>query len=551
HRKSYHFRDENRASEHRNDPNRTAVSPSVAALYKNVHPEYPSYLYLVAPISLVFLNPIGILFLEIQRQWNESSQGDCRASKASIVLKILSGVALNPIVFMTVLGIAGNFIFKHCLPPILEGILKVLGSAFSATALFVLGLRLVGKVHSLRGPSLVVPGILICVKTLISPLLNRELMTELHAGSNPNETMDLSNYGFLYGTFPTAPTVFVYAAQYNLEADLIASAMVMGTFLSAPLMFVSAKMVTLKEVRPADYIHELSAFLFNISIIGLICCIWVLAVFVSSRKWRKIPHFLTLCLIISQMVACIGVLLWSLVDCNNAWKLYLQFFVFAMGVFSSRVWTALLALSLLLLRFKRIATLLRMRPVFAIVGWGIPLALVSALLLVVSSETKTTEKQDPNFQYGRTQAIVAALVLSVSLLVTVMSLIMQQRLKRRYDKYEALGNSSGESTTSLLAEVTDSENDHASISKHRGRTESLNVSVGDEAEEEELEALFSPATSLRAGANGTRGDPGSGDGSSALDPEEVGIVRDRDDEFQVLRHVILLLVLSCSMIVVS
>jgi hypothetical protein len=32
---------------------------AVASLYHKSHPEFPSYLYLVAPISLVFLNPIG------------------------------------------------------------------------------------------------------------------------------------------------------------------------------------------------------------------------------------------------------------------------------------------------------------------------------------------------------------------------------------------------------------------------------------------------------------------------------------------------------------
>ena len=34
------------------------------------------------------------------------------------------------------------------------------------------------------------------------------------------------------------------------------------------------------------------------------------------------------------------------------------------------------------------------------------------------------------------------------------------------------------------------------------------------------------------------------------EPEEVTLVRDRDDEYQTLRHVVLLLVLSCSMFVV-
>jgi hypothetical protein len=45
---------------------------------------------------------------------------------------------------------------------------QVLGSAFSATALFLLGLRMVGKVHTLQGAALVVPGILIAVKLQVS-----------------------------------------------------------------------------------------------------------------------------------------------------------------------------------------------------------------------------------------------------------------------------------------------------------------------------------------------------------------------------------------------
>ena len=32
---------------------------------------------------------------------------------------------------------------------------------------------------------------------------------------------DISTYGFLYGTFPTAPTVFVFASQYNLAMEIV------------------------------------------------------------------------------------------------------------------------------------------------------------------------------------------------------------------------------------------------------------------------------------------------------------------------------------------
>lgn len=40
-------------------------SPIVNALYQHVHPEYASYLYLMAPLSLAILNPIGYIFLEL------------------------------------------------------------------------------------------------------------------------------------------------------------------------------------------------------------------------------------------------------------------------------------------------------------------------------------------------------------------------------------------------------------------------------------------------------------------------------------------------------
>ncbi|ROT70279.1 Integral membrane protein [Penaeus vannamei] len=164
--------------------------------------------------------------------------------------------------------------------------------------------------------------------------------------------------------------VFVFASQYNVAVDLMASAMVACTFLSAPLMFVSAKMVTLVKINPLDYVKELESILFNVSIIGLICAVWVLIIFSLSRKWRKVPHFVTLCLSLSQGVACIGALLWSLLDCNHTWKLYLQFVLFSWGVFSSRLWTAILAITLFLLRWRSLCFVLRLRPFLAIIGWG-------------------------------------------------------------------------------------------------------------------------------------------------------------------------------------
>lgn len=177
--------------------------PIVKALYDKTHPEYPSYLYLMAPISLVILNPIAFLFMELGKRKPEmsssfsldssSSSSDSRNSalsnqaRASLCLNVLGKVLFNPIVLMTTLGIVGNLVFHQNLPSILGGILnvttkffssfglnliipsmQVFGSAFSAAALFLLGLRMVGQMHQLRGANLVTPCILICVKWYLS-----------------------------------------------------------------------------------------------------------------------------------------------------------------------------------------------------------------------------------------------------------------------------------------------------------------------------------------------------------------------------------------------
>jgi len=43
------------------------VNSSAIIIYKDVHPEYASYLYLMAPISLAILNPIGLVLMEISK----------------------------------------------------------------------------------------------------------------------------------------------------------------------------------------------------------------------------------------------------------------------------------------------------------------------------------------------------------------------------------------------------------------------------------------------------------------------------------------------------
>ena len=48
--------------------------PILKALYSQSHPEYPSYLYLLSPISLAILNPIGCILMEVDKVKSKNFQ---------------------------------------------------------------------------------------------------------------------------------------------------------------------------------------------------------------------------------------------------------------------------------------------------------------------------------------------------------------------------------------------------------------------------------------------------------------------------------------------
>lgn len=49
----------------------------VDALYRSTYPEYLQYIYLVAPVSLMLLNPIGFALCEVQK-WRQSGHSQHR-----------------------------------------------------------------------------------------------------------------------------------------------------------------------------------------------------------------------------------------------------------------------------------------------------------------------------------------------------------------------------------------------------------------------------------------------------------------------------------------
>ncbi|XP_036337188.1 integral membrane protein GPR155-like [Rhagoletis pomonella] len=526
--------------------------PIVMALYQDVHPEYASYLYLMAPISLALLNPIGLVFMEVSKIIKTkaeavqeaticpdncpaeqlSKRNRCLGEKPLLVLHTLKSLFFNPMLLMTVLGVGGAFVFPNGLPEVVASTLRVFGQSFSATALFLLGLKIVGQGGSLRGSGFLLPGILILVKILVLPLVCRQTVNIMQAGTDFNDTTELSTFGFLYGTFPAAPGAFVIATQYNVEVELVATAMVLCTFISAPLMFISAKMISLTNLNPVDYIHELDVFSFDISVAGVAACGWVLLLLVVTKRFRRMPQRITFCLVLSQFMCCLAVIIWAKLAHVEKWVIYLQFFLFNMGTFSSRLWTAILAIALLFLQCRSLCFVLKLWPYMIAFAWGVP-AIISALLIALDSQITSQDSHNPSFQYGTAQAAVTVFMLVMCFFVTVGCLVMHQRYKKRYEKYltytRELSNPDSEpgdlqstiSTANLLTNTDSARLSNGSVPTQRRRYASYSSSDDDDI----ISTADNGASTIVAGC-------GEGSGtccSTTTSPKTTTVVVDIED----------------------
>lgn len=136
---------------------------------------------------------------------------------------------------------------------------------------------------------------------LVLPLLCKDMVDVLDNSSNTTNHSSLSDYAFLYGVFPTAPSVAIYAVYYNAELEVVSelqlnfvicleciflklswtcfslwqvtAGMVISTFLSAPIMYVSAWLLTIHLMDPQCLMNSLESVSFNISIVSLVALV--------------------------------------------------------------------------------------------------------------------------------------------------------------------------------------------------------------------------------------------------------------------------------------
>ncbi|KAJ8003386.1 hypothetical protein DPEC_G00147790 [Dallia pectoralis] len=420
--------------------------PIVEALYRNTHPEYLQYIYLVAPVSLMLLNPIGFAFCEVQRWKDNPAQ---QKGKFHIVGVVLLQVLKNPIVFMVAVGVAFHFALGQRIPSAIGEFVDGLANSFGGAALFYLGLTMVGRVGNLTRSTGVSLILLITAKLLVMPLICRD-MVELLDSPGHNDSIlthsSLSNYAFLYGVFPTAPSVALYASHYSMELEVVASGMVISTFLSAPILYVSAWLLTIPLMDPVTLATELQNVSYNISIICLMALLWTVAVMLLSKKFKKLPHMFATNLFLAQLLVCVGMILWNfVVKQEDVLGQVLVFTLLYGSLYSTYIWTGLLPFCLVLTNKD---DLLRLKPgVFMICGWGIPFLIVGGLLMAGQRMPSTV---DSAFFYGGAQVVSTAVVVSSSILLGGVSLMALSQAPRGNQNYQALGPGSITGTTEDL-----------------------------------------------------------------------------------------------------
>ncbi|CAH8639201.1 unnamed protein product [Schistosoma rodhaini] len=404
-------------------------------------PDLASYVYLFAPVQLVVLNPFAYFLLELERVRLASSElkplihsEDVDTDKRQLIdgkssnsirsrgrcqqlTQVMFNVLKNPLIFMTLIGIIFNFILKHQLPVYINGLLSVIADSFGATALFSLGYGMVGKMATITQREAYILTTILLTKLLVVPFITRELVVQMMPIALTNETLRYSTFGFLYGTTPTAPPVYLFAAEYQVIPVAIGVGLVLGTFLCVPIMFIFARIIALYNAAPSDYANILSRTVEDISWISIVCCIWTLGVLFFSRKAIRVPNRFTLCHLICVLFACTGLLLGRFVNyyyygiggsVNGGklsqpahWLNYIQFAIFFFGSTGTRFWTTLIGLVLVMERARSLCFVLRYQFHIYIAGFLTP-AVVTGILLLTSF-SQMVKDIDPIFQYGTNQ----------------------------------------------------------------------------------------------------------------------------------------------------
>jgi len=391
--------------------------PLLDAVFGKNH-VYVSYLYLAAPISLLVLNPIGFIMLEASKK-TEGKKSIFRS-----LLLVVKGLAVNPIVSMTFMGVVANLVFQGHPPEVLKILLDKLGAAFGACAPFTLGLSMVGKFQHIRGQNMPTLFGLMIVKCILSPITTHCMVGKIHKALYGYVDRGLVNFSFLYGTFPTALGVMSYASQYNISSELVSAGIVPCTIVSAPLMYISAQILKILRcaVHDKTLIENMKILDFNIALASVCGVLIILLIFIISKKFMFMPHIITTSILLQSMIAPTAAILLRFEAISCEWQKFLHDF----GVLSVQITSAFLAIALLMIikrkPLKRVVQIL-----FVLIGPMLSLLVMLLLNIHKLSVHRFSFQNKETLAHDTSRNIAMVSVNMMALLVTSFSLLFIYR----------------------------------------------------------------------------------------------------------------------------
>lgn len=401
-------------------------------MYGQTNPEYIGYLYLVAPISLAILNPIAFIMMEYGTRYEALQAARTRTRTVTGTtptakvpwLQVAKGVISNPLISMVILGTILNFILGGQLPTFITMILEALYTTYIGLALFTLGMSMVGRFSTFTARKMLAPLLLTIAKSVILPIIILFLVIGMGGSSS------LALFGFLFGTIPTSPMVFLFATTYKVGLEETPTAMILCTLLAAPLIFISVRMASLSLASVAQPILDTAIYIGYLGMAGaLLVLIGSIAAF--SRRPRRVDAILISLFVVQLALPIAGTTCYaSLAGLSDKIR-WASLFVFRMSGF---LWAALLTLYWSMASGAQFKRRLTLPLILLAIGWCVPAILAISIVVLANYDVSTLCWE----RFGTPEYIVETVVLCILLAGVIFGLLRLWRAVGRASAKTAL-----------------------------------------------------------------------------------------------------------------
>mmetsp|Transcript_21239 Transcript_21239/g.29668 ORF Transcript_21239/g.29668 Transcript_21239/m.29668 type:complete len:196 (-) Transcript_21239:110-697(-) len=135
------------------------------------------------------------------------------------------------------------------IPVFFGGIFRVLANTYAGCALFSLGLSID---PNMKGGNNLAVSILVATKVLLMPMVMAiiaRIMTRNEADTQ---------FAFIYGMLPTAPTAYILAVAYGVQEPLLSTACLVVLIASLPLLVIAAAALQAQSESDVQKSNEVS-----------------------------------------------------------------------------------------------------------------------------------------------------------------------------------------------------------------------------------------------------------------------------------------------------